>query len=318
MSRLQEGLPRIVCVIGPTGSGKNSLALRISEVFPLEIINFDSRQVYSDLPIITAQPSQREKKLCPHHLYGFLGLNEKINAGRFTDMARQAVTKVSARGRIPFLVGGTGLYLRSLIYGLADIPNVPENIQNELENECRAAGIQSLHERLREVDPGYSRTITSKDRHKIIRALGVYMASGKPFSRWHLEQNKTPFYNALKLGIHWELDQLTPVLEKRISIMIRNGAVEEVEKAWQKSGYDPLCPAFSGIGCRELISCIQGKTDLKQSVDLWLKNTRAYAKRQLTWFRNEPGIAWVGPEDTVKGVDLVEKFLEKSGSKART
>jgi tRNA dimethylallyltransferase len=316
MNDLMQGSPRIVCVIGPTGSGKNNLALRMSEFFPLEIINFDSRQVYSDLPIITAQPSEEDKKVCPHHLYGFLGLCEKINAGRFTDMARQAVREVCAGGGIPFLVGGTGLYLRSLIYGLADIPAVPENIQDELENECRAAGVQTLYQRLSAADPDYSRTITSKDRQKIIRALGVYMASGKPFSRWHLEQNKTPFCNALKLGIHWELDQLTPLLEKRISIMIRNQAVEEVEKAWQKSGHDPSCPAFSGIGCRELISCIQGKTDLKQSVDLWLKNTRAYAKRQLTWFRNEPGIAWIGPGDTLKGVDLVKNFLKKSGSKA--
>lgn len=311
-----KGLPAIVCIIGPTGSGKSDLALRLSQAFPLEIINFDSRQVYADLPIITAQPSWRERQICPHHLYGFLGLKDKISAGRFTDRARQTITGVSNRGKIPFLVGGTGLYLRSLIHGLAHIPFVPENIQAQLENECLESGIGGLYQRLISVDPVYSQAITGKDRQKIIRALGVFMATGKPFSRWHMEQNKDPFYNALKVGVAWELEELTLVLERRIAAMIRDGAVEEVKKAWKKSGRDPSCPAFSGIGCREVIGYIRGQTDLKQTVDLWLKNTRAYAKRQLTWFRKEPDIAWVGPEDTRKGQNLVENFLEKSLSKA--
>ncbi len=311
MTDNDKALPRIVCIIGPTGSGKNDLALKLCQTFSLEIINFDSRQVYADLPIVTAQPSEWEKQLCPHHLYGFLGLSEKISAGRFMDRARQTIAEVSGRGSIPLLVGGTGLYLRSLIHGLAHIPDVPENIQAELENKCSQSGINSLYQKLVDVDPVYAQTITAKDRQKIIRALGVCMATGKLFSLWHREQNKQPFYHALKIGIMWELEELLPRLKERIMKMIEAGAVEEVERAWFKSGRDPFCPAFSGIGCKELIGYIRKETDLDQTVDLWLKNTRAYAKRQLTWFRKEPDILWVRPGEVKKATKLVNDFLGK-------
>ncbi len=300
--------PRIICVMGPTGSGKNELVLRLSQEFPLEIINFDSRQVYADLPIITAQPSESDKQTCPHHLYGFLGLNDKISAGRFVEKAGQTIAQVSGKGRIPFLVGGTGLYLRSLIFGLAHIPPVPEETQSGLERECLESGIQSLFQRLLSIDPDYARTITERDRQKIIRALGVHITTGKPFSIWHKEQSKHPYYHALKLGIMRETQELTPFLEQRITQMITAGAVEEMEKAWEKSGRNRDCPAFSGIGCREVISFIEGETDLDKARALWLKNTRAYAKRQVTWFRKEPDISWIEPGDLQKGRSLVNDF----------
>jgi len=309
MNDNDNSLARVVCVIGPTGSGKNDLALWLSKKFPLEIINFDSRQVYSDLPIITAQPSESEKHSCPHHLYGFLGLRDRISAGAFMDRARQTIADVAGRGRIPFLVGGTGLYLRSLIYGLVHIPAVPEAIQAELESELRRSGVQVLYQRLISVDPVYSGSITGNDRQKIIRALGVYMTTGKPFSEWHREQNREPFYRALKLGIIRELEELTPGLKQRITKMIRAGAVEEVKKAWEKSGCDPFCPAFSGIGCAEVIGYIEGETDLEQAVDLWMKNTRAYAKRQLTWFRKEQDISWVRLDEKDRVLNLANEFL---------
>lgn len=311
MTDNHHGLPGIVCVIGPTGSGKNDLALKLKQEFSIEIINFDSRQVYADLPIVTAQPSEWEKQSCPHHLYGFLGLREKISAGRFVDMARQAIEDVYKRGRIPFLVGGTGLYLRSLIHGLAHIPDVPEKIQTELENESNKSGIDPLYQRLVCVDPAYSRTITPKDRQKIIRALGVYIATGKLFSDWHREQGRKIFYHALKIGIIWELEELTPRLKQRIAGMIKAGAIEEIKKAWVKCGQDPACPALSGIGCREIISYINKQADLDQAVDQWVKNTRSYAKRQLTWFRKEPDIFWVRPGEAKKAAALVNDFLRQ-------
>lgn len=301
----------IVCIIGPTGSGKNELALRLSEHFPLEIINFDSRQVYVDLPVITAQPSDGEKQVCPHHLYGFLGLRDRISAGRFVDRARQAIEKVCSRGRVPFLVGGTGMYLRSLVHGLAQMPQVPDSVQNELENTCRASGVEALYARLVAFDPVYARTITPRDRQKIVRALGVCLASGKPFSRWHREQDKRPLYNALKLGVMTGLEELTPKLRKRIGDMIRNGAVDEVRKAWEKSGHDHSCPAFTGIGCREVLGYILGQADLDETLNVWHKNTRAYAKRQLTWFRKEQELFPADPKVPAKSAQVISEFLER-------
>lgn len=311
MNTSDKRLPKIVCVLGPTGSGKNDLALDLRSFFPLEVINFDSRQVYADLPVVTAQPSEMEKKLCPHHLYGFLGLQERISAGKFVEMARQCIAEVTARGSIPFLVGGTGLYLRSLTYGLADIPLVPQKITDELEKQCLQSGVQLLYQSLKLVDPDYAGKITGRDRQKIVRALGVYEASGKPFSIWHKEQSKTPLYDVLKLGIMKDLNDLEPDLDTRISRMIDAGAVEEVKKAWTDSGYDAELPAFSGIGCREIIDYIQGETDLEQTRKSWLKKTRSYAKRQLTWFRKEQDIKWLQPGDMNTGKSLVNHFLEK-------
>lgn len=314
----EEYLPRIVCVIGPTCSGKNDLALGLSKDFPLEIINFDSRQVYADLPVITAQPLEGEKQVCPHHLYGFLGLKDRISAGWFVERARECIKDVHARGGVPVLVGGTGMYLRSLVYGLADIPAVSGKITRELENECRRFGVQKLHQRLGSVDPVYAGSITNKDRQKIVRALGVYIATGKPFSMWHQEQNKNPRYNVLKLGIMKQLEELTPRLEHRITRMIQEGAIEEVRRAWEKSRHDPLCPAFSGIGCREVIEYIKGEIDLNQARRLWLKQTRAYAKRQLTWFRKEPDIVCTarnkGREELVRVNDFLAGCTWKQGN----
>ncbi len=309
MHKNKSPRPRIVCVIGPTCSGKNDLALGLSKYLPLEIINFDSRQVYADLPVITAQPLEHEKQICPHHLYGFLGLRDRLSAGRFVEKAGERIKEVHGRGSVPVLVGGTGMYLRSLIYGLADIPAVPGETTGQLENECRRLGVENLYQRLKSVDPVYAGTITGKDRQKIIRSLGVYIATGKPFSLWHQEQNKNPRYNVLKLGIMEQLEELTPRLEQRITRMIQEGAIEEVRRAWEKSGHDSLCPAFSGIGCREVIEYIKGEADLDQARQSWLKNTRAYAKRQLTWFRKEPDIIVTARDNAREELARINTFL---------
>ncbi len=306
---VRSHLPKIVCILGPTGSGKNDLALALSEKIELEIINFDSRQVYADLPLITAQPSDEEKNRCPHHLYGFLRLEDKISAGRFVDMAEKSISEVLERGSVPFLVGGTGLYIRSLIYGLVNIPGIPQDIYQEIEAQCQIKGVDWLRQELEKVDPEYSSSISTMDRQKISRALAVYRTTGISFSDWHKKQNQTPFFNALKIGIWKDLKDLTFDLDKRIEKMIETGAVSEVEKAWKKSGKDASCPAFSGIGCREIISMLEGEIDLSKAKTLWLKKTRAYAKRQITWFKKEKHVNWFAREDFSEAGNLVADFL---------
>lgn len=302
-------LPQIVCILGPTGSGKNDLALGLSTKVDLEIINFDSRQVYADLPIITAQPTDEEKKTCPHHLYGFLRLEDKISAGKFVDMAEKTISEVLGRGAVPFLVGGTGLYLRSLIYGLVNIPDIPQAVYQKLEEQCQRRGVDWLRQELEKVDPEYSSSISTMDKQKISRALAVYRTTGISFSDWHKKQNQKPFFDALKIGIWKDLKDLTFDLDKRIEKMIERGAVAEVEKAWIKSGKNSSCPAFSGIGCNEIISMLEGKVDLSEAKRLWLKKTRAYAKRQITWFKKENHVHWFSREDFSKAGKLVADFL---------
>ncbi|MFW5730078.1 MAG: tRNA (adenosine(37)-N6)-dimethylallyltransferase MiaA [Desulfonatronovibrionaceae bacterium] len=299
----------LVCIAGPTGSGKNDLALKLSRHIDLEIINFDSRQVYADLPIVTAQPGLEDQKLVPHHMYGFLGLWDRISAGAFVDRAVQKIAEVRSRGAVPFLVGGTGLYLRALIYGLADIPRVPGDVAAAIDEKCKVQGVAALRQELLEVDPEYCSRISSKDRQKMARALGVYRATGIPFSQWHRNQNQQPRYRALMLGIRTGLERLGPFLEMRINKMIEQGAVEEVKSAWDKCGRNPDCPAFSGIGCKELVSWLRKEADFDQAKKQWLTNTRAYAKRQLTWFAREKDLHWLDSHDDPRALN----FLREQG-----
>lgn len=298
-------IPELVCIAGPTGSGKNNLALELSRHIDLEIINFDSRQVYADLPIVTAQPGIEDQNRVPHHMYGFLKLWDRISAGAFVDLAVQEIAGVRSRGAVPFLVGGTGLYLRALIYGLADIPQVPREIAEAIEEMYNKQGIEALRQELQEVDPEYCSRISSGDRQKMARALGVYRATGTAFSQWHRNQSRQPRFRALMMGIRTGLDRLAPVLEKRISKMIEQGAVEEVKRAWNKCGRNAHCPAFSGIGCRELAGWLRGETDFEQARRQWLTNTRAYAKRQLTWFAREKDFYWLDSHDDPGAVKIL-------------
>ena len=177
----------VICLTGPTGTGKSAAALHLAEVFGGVIINADSRQVYHDFPVITAQPGQEELARCPHALYGFLETNERINAGRWTSLAEKAVCEALSAGRLPILTGGTGLYLRALLDGMADIPPVPESIHSALLLACQEHGSAAMHERLRIADPVSAGRLHPNDRQRILRALEVYESTGKPLSWWQTE-----------------------------------------------------------------------------------------------------------------------------------
>ncbi len=305
-------LPEIICILGPTGSGKNKLALELSSSFPVQIINFDSRQVYQGVPIITAQPGEDEFEVCPHHLYGFLTPDKSISAGRFVEMARDCIAGVSRESGIPVLVGGTGMYLRSLVQGLASIPPVGEGVRRALQVRCRQEGPQALHHELRKIDPEYAARISSRDRQRITRALEVYQSTGYNLTAWHMSQPSGPFFHVLKLGVQTEWEQLVYGLQKRIQRMLQQGAVEEVQALCRVYGFNRDLPAMTGIGCREVMDFLAGETDMQTCAQRWFKNTRDYAKRQLTWFRKEPDVHWVEAGDSSGAKGMVGNFFERS------
>lgn len=305
-------LPEIICILGPTGSGKNKLALELSSSFPVQIINFDSRQVYQGVPIITAQPGEDEFEVCPHHLYGFLRPDESISAGRFVEMARDCIARVSQQSGIPILVGGTGMYLRSLVQGLARIPPVGEVVRRDLQMRCREEGPEILHRELRRIDPEYAARISARDRQRITRALEVYQSTGYNITAWHRSQPSGPFFRVLKMGVQTEWEQLVHGLQKRIQVMLQAGAVEEVQALCRGYGFNRDLPALTGIGCREVMDFLAGETDMQTCVQRWFKNTRDYAKRQLTWFRKEPDVHWVETGNFFEAKGMFENFFEKS------
>lgn len=305
--------PGILCMAGPTGSGKTAAALHLAAMLekagrPAAVINADSRQVYRDFPVITAQPSEEEKKVCPHRLYGWLETTRKISAGQWADMAAKAVRETLKEGRIPMLVGGTGFYMRSLLDGIADIPAVDPAVTERLTAECKALGAPALHARLQTIDPDYAAKIHPNDSQRNVRALEVWEGTGKTFTWWHTHTRPPAEWKVLRLGIGLPLPELTPFLEKRIEIMLENGALEEARHALSLCP-DTAAPGWTGIGCAETAAFLRGDISLPRCIELWTKNTRAYAKRQWTWFRADKRILWFRPGQNAELEAPVREFF---------
>ncbi len=280
---------KIVCILGPTGTGKTRAALGLN--VPVAVINYDSRQVYRDFPIITAQPTDEERAKCPHLLYSFAPCDARMNAAKFADLALSAIREVQAMNLLPVLVGGTGLYLKALLEGMAPIPEIKKNIRAEVLQRLGSEGPKKMHQELMQIDPDYAAVIHENDSQRNARAMEVWLSTGKTMTKWHVEAHPKADLEALKIGIRLDLDVLTPKLAKRIDEMCEQGAVEEARAAWKQCP-DSAAPAWTGIGCAELLAHIRGEIDLAEAKRLWVKNTRAYAKRQITWAKKEKNMLW--------------------------
>jgi tRNA dimethylallyltransferase len=301
----------LVFLLGATGTGKTDLALALAKAFPAGVINLDSRQVYRDFPIVTAQPTAEEQSQCPHRLYGFLDSREKVAAGVFAERCNEEIRAFAAEGRLSLLVGGAGLYLRALLEGLAPIPRTPPELMAALLRALEKQGLPALRRRLEQLDPEYAAKIHPNDTQRTLRALEVFEHTGKSFSWWHKQPTGAPSYRPLKLGLSMSLEALRPRLGARIERMLEAGALDEIRQAHERCP-DRSAPAWSGIGCAELLAWRLGEISLDHAKDLWLKNTRAYAKRQLTWFKCDADILWRpadAPDLAAASVETVGHFL---------
>ncbi len=300
-------MKKLICIMGPTGAGKTGISLELAKYYPITVINADSRQTYADFPIISAQPSAEEKSFCPHMLYGYLKTEEQSSVGDWMVLARKQIEFCHQNNKIPVLVGGTGFYFKSLLDGIAKIPDVPMDIHEKYIYELEQFGSKFMYEKLLKVDFEYAQKIHFNDKQRIARALEVFEATERPLSSWHKENPKPINYDVLRIGIGIELKDLTPILYKRTEIMLKNNALAEAKQAFEINS-DLSAPGWTGIGCREIINYLLGNYDLNTCMDLWNKNTRAYAKRQWTWFRADQRITWFSPY--AFNLKIVEDFLE--------
>jgi tRNA dimethylallyltransferase len=295
---------KVVLIAGPTASGKSALALEAAEQFGGVIINVDSMQVYRDLRIISARPTADDETRIPHKLYGHVDAAENYSVGRWCRDVEAALGEVIAQGRVPVLVGGTGLYFKALTTGLAAVPSIPEAIRADVRRRLREEGPPALHAELVRLDPATAQRITVNDRSRISRALEVVLATGRPLSDWHREglPSLLDAGRAAKAFITCERKELVRRIEKRFATMIEAGALAEV-RTLAARGLDPTLPAMKAHGVPWLMWHLAGEISLEDAIAGAVMDTRRYAKRQLTWFRNQmKDWPWQTPEIAISSL----------------
>ena len=291
--QLDDNPPAVVVVVGPTASGKSELAVRLAERFAGEVVNADSMQVYRGMDIGTAKPSAELLQCVPHHLLGIVAPDVNFTAADFQQQARRVIGEIHARGRMPVVVGGTGLYIRALLQGLSQSPGEDKTFRAELTGIADREGNGVLLERLRSVDPETAARLHVNDRLRIIRALEVYQQSGRPFSAYQGNHGFAEAWcSSLKIGIDVPREELYRRINRRVEQMLADGLVDEV-RGLLAAGYHPGLKALRSIGYKEVCAFLAGGLTLPEATELIQRDSRHYAKRQLTWFKKEPEINWV-------------------------
>jgi tRNA dimethylallyltransferase len=292
--------PAAVLIAGPTASGKSALALDLARRFDGIVINADSMQVYRDLAIITARPTPEEAALAPHRLYGCVDAGEAFSVGRWLDLAAEAIAEARQEGRLPILVGGTGLYFKALTRGIAAIPPVPAAVRDAVRRSATGVPAPQLHARLAARDPATAALLRPSDPQRILRALEVLEATGRPLREWQGAGRLPPLLatdQAASVFLAVERATLRQAIDRRFEAMMAAGAMDEVARLAAR-GLDPALPAMRAHGVPGLIGCLNGTISLDEAIARGQRDTRAYAKRQETWFRNQmPDFPWLSPTE---------------------
>jgi len=293
--------PRAVLIAGATASGKSALALALAQELGGTVINADSMQVYRDLRIITARPSVAEEAQAPHRLYGHVDAAENYSVGRWCVEAGAMLAAVEREGRLPILVGGTGLYFKTLTQGLAAVPPVPAEVRAQVRTRLAGEGVAALYAELARHDPAAAQRLMPGDRARITRALEVVLATGRPLANWHREGMPPALApdRALKLFLEVDRAVLYRRIDARFDAMLDAGALDEVRALAQRR-LDPSLPAMKAHGVPWLIRHLGGEISLAAAAEEAKRDTRRYTKRQATWFRHQlPDWTWIPPDNAL-------------------
>ena len=282
--------PKLIVIGGPTGTGKSGLALRIAGAIGGEIVNYDSVQIYRGFDIGSAKPPAETRRLVPHHLFDIIDADEEFNAADYGRAARAVCDDIHARGKRAILAGGTFFYLRALLGGLPEMPGRDENIRARIRAISRKPrGPERLHRWLSKIDPRSGKKIAANDRHRVERALEVWLTSGKPISSWDLAPgDELP---AIKLALFLARPTLNEILDRRVDEMYAAGLVDETKALLER--YPATARPFGTIGYKEAAAVARGEMALADAIAETKRRTRAYAKRQMTWLRSERNVHWL-------------------------
>lgn len=305
---MSESVIPLLVICGPTAAGKTGLALELRRHLPIEVISADSRQVYRWMDIGTAKATAAELALLPHHLIDVVDPDQTFSVADFIRLGRDAVSRIVRRGQLPVLVGGTGLYVDALLYGLVAAPPADPALRERLMEEEAAQGEGTLHRRLMEVDRALAERLPPRDLVRIVRALEVFILGGKPLSLLQQEQaaGESP-YRPVFLGVDVERNELYRRIDARAAAMFAGGLLEETRNLVQR-GYSSELKAMGTIGYREACRHLAGEIDLPTAVECTRQETRRYAKRQFTWFRKNKSIIWL---DSGKEFDKILNIAQR-------
>ncbi len=308
---------KVIVVVGPTASGKTALGIHIAKQFNGEVVSGDSMQIYENMDIATAKPTKEEMDGIKHHLIGFVNPKDEYSVASFCEDAKKAVTEITQKGKLPVIVGGTGLYIDSFINNTTFFEDAnSEKVRAELYNELKEFGIEKLYNELLSVDSEAAKKIHPNNEVKVIRALEIYRTTGKNLTEQNKQSHKKESeYEPLYIGISYkDREKLYERINKRVDIMLQTGLLEEAKEFYKKYASKT---AVNAIGYKELKPFIDGEKTLEECVDHLKQSTRRYAKRQLTWFNRNEKINWVYP-DSYESINLLyneaerltEKFLK--------
>jgi len=285
-----DDLPKLALIAGPTASGKSALAIAVAEAHDGIVLNADSAQVYRDLRVLTARPSPADEARVPHRLFGHVDGTEVYSAARWADEARREIAAVHAAGKLPVLVGGTGLYLRTLLDGIAPVPEIDPAIRSEV----RAMPVAEAHAALAQADPAAAARLAAADTTRVARALEVVRSTGRTLAAWQAERSGGIAAKVAQSAVVLlpDRDWLFDRCDARATAMFDEGAVDEVHRLLQRNDIPEDAPIRRAIGVPELAAFVAGTRSREQAVDALRLATRQYAKRQYTWFRNQPPPSW--------------------------
>lgn len=303
--------PKIVVICGATGLGKTASSIQAAQALGAEIIGADSMQVYRHMDIGTAKPTPSERAKVPHHMIDVVDPDEPFDAARYCQEARTIAQRLHTAGILPLVVGGTGLYIKALLYGLFEEGPSDLAVRSRLKSELELTGSGLLHDRLARLDPEAAARIHPNDSYRILRALEVREATGKSISAYHGSHRfgDEPF-QVLKIGLSTDRQVLYDRIDRRVDAMIEAGLLDEVRGLLER-GYGAHLKPMQSIGYRHMADFLEGRRSWEESVRTMKRDTRRYAKRQMTWFRADPGIAWMEPERTDEIASAIRDFLGK-------
>ncbi|MGD9974343.1 MAG: tRNA (adenosine(37)-N6)-dimethylallyltransferase MiaA [Desulfatirhabdiaceae bacterium] len=298
--------PRIIVICGPTGTGKTAAAITTAQAIGAEIVSADSMQIYRYMDIGTAKPSLEEQSLIRHYLIDIVDPDEAFDARKYAVMAGDAIQSIMSRNRTVLVVGGAGLYIRALLHGLFTLENGDDMVRDRLKQKASLEGLDCLYAELKQCDPESANRIHPNDTYRIIRALEIFETTGTPMSKLHQRHGfSTEIFAAGMIGLYRQKELLYERIDNRVDQMLQAGFIQEVQSLLDR-GYSSTLKSMKSLGYRHMADHLEGRMPLSEAVPAMKRDTRRYAKRQMTWFRSEKNIQWIDAADT----DAVKKAAE--------